>query len=150
MSTTENTGKLLIYSLLDRLHLKLDGARAFPMTNRITMDKVEWNDMLHQLEQSIPGDIKRAKDVLDQEEKILNDSQQEADARVRDAQAMARELTEKAGAQAQAALAEAQATLGDAQKRAADTVQGAENQAQAIIADANARANARTDAGAHV
>lgn len=142
MSTMENDGKLLIYSLLDRMHLKLDTARVIPLYNRIAMDKEEWNDMLRQLEQSIPGDLKRAKDLLSQEEKILNTSHQEAEARVREAQGTAREITEKAGAQAQAALAEAQATLGDAQKRAADTVHGAESQAQAIMADANARASA--------
>lgn len=138
--------KLMTFELIDRLNLLVTGARTVPLTNRIMADKEELLSLLKRLEDSIPGDVQQAKQLLEVEAQILEESRKEAEATVNSANSQAKNTVDSANAQAKATVdsanQQAQSTMADAQARAAETLRSATDQANAMLADAQARANA--------
>ena len=130
-----SNNRLMTFELLDRMEMLLSSAKNIPLTNRIMLEKEELASLMRRLEESIPSDLQKAKAIIAEEEKILEESNR-----------MASETTRKANQEAQStvnsAKNQAQILVTDAQTRAGDTLRTATDQANAMVADAQARANA--------
>lgn len=131
-----NDLKLTTYDLIDRLNLLISSSRSVPLSNRLLIDKSDISDLADQMASGIPADVKTARQVLDEKDKILAGSQREADETVRSARQTARDTVDAADHQAQQTIADAQNALADAQKRAEEIIRAANDQAGALIADA--------------
>ncbi|MBE5787200.1 MAG: hypothetical protein E7324_06625 [Clostridiales bacterium] len=127
--------KLVSFELIDRLILMVEQAKGIPLTNKIFVEKEESMSLLRRLEDSIPADLKQARELLALEKQIIDESNRQAEKTVNDANQQAQATVESANQQAQA-------TVNDAQARASETLRSASDQANAMIADAQARANA--------
>ena len=132
--------------VLDRLRLMVDEARGLPLSNKILLEKGDIASLLQKLDSALPEDVKRAKEVLDQQEQILTSSHQEADsARAearQEAEKMVREATERAQKMLSDAEQTSQAQLNDAQSRSSEMLVDATNRANGTLADAQQRAAA--------
>lgn len=141
-----SNAKLATFELIDRLMLVAEQAKGIPLTNKMMVEREEVLGLLRRLEDSIPADLKQARDLLAIEKQIIDESNRQANQTVNEANAQAKNTVESANAQAQntvdSANAQAQATLADAQARAAETLRSSSDQANAMLADAQARANA--------
>lgn len=138
--------KLMTFELIDRLSLIVNNTKPLPLTNRIMVDKEEMSNLLKRLEESIPGDVKQARQILEVEAQILDESRKEADSTVKTANSQAQATIESANSQAKATVEsanqQAQSTVAEAQARASETLRSVTDQANAMMADAQARANA--------
>lgn len=127
--------RLMTFELLDRMAKLINEAKTIPIYNRIMLEKEEFTSLMRRLEETVPPDMQSARAIIDQEERILGDSQK-----------IAEETTSRANSEAKTTVANAQAQadtlVTDAQNRANETIRTATDQANAMIADAQARANA--------
>ncbi len=127
--------RLMTFELLDRMTRIVSEARAIPLSKKIMLDKDEFASLMRRLEESIPSDLQKARAIIDEEEKILAESDR-----------IATETTQKAKQDSQAmmdsARTESQQMVTDAQNRASETMRSATDQANAMVADAQNRANA--------
>ena len=130
-----SSNKLMTFDLIDRMSLIVSEARAIPLSKKIMLDKDEFASLLRRLEESIPGDLQKARAIIDEEEKILSESNR-----------IATETTQKAKQESQAmmdnATSQSKQMVADAQAQASETMRSASDQANAMVADAQARANA--------
>lgn len=130
-----SSNRLMTFEQLDRMTRIVAEARAIPLTKKIVLDKDEFSALMRRLEESIPADLQKARAIIDEEEKILSESNQ-----------IATETTAKARQESQTmidnAKAQAQQMVSDAQANASETMRSATEQANAMVADAQARANA--------
>ncbi len=127
--------KLLTFELIDRINIMVGNARVIPLSGKIMLEKEEMLSLLQSLSDNLSADMKKAQQLLAMEEKILDESNRQAEASVREANATARSTIDGATAKAQSLTA-------DAQARAAETVRMANEQANATVADAQARSQA--------
>ena len=138
--------KMMTFELLDRMDSILATARTIPIYNRVMLEKEEFTGLMRRLQESIPADLQNARKIVEQEEQIINASNQEAEATRAQAAKEASDTVTKANQEARATVdsanAQANATLTDAQNQAGETIRSAADQANAMIADAQARANA--------
>jgi len=84
-----------ILHLIDRLEELFNDGSALPFMKKVAMDEEKLLDLIDQLRLSIPDEIKKAQSVLNQKERILAQSQEEANRTVTLAQEQAAKLVEK-------------------------------------------------------
>lgn len=142
MSTT----RLATFDLIDKLLIMTEQAKNIPLTNKMMIEREEVVNLLRRLYDTIPSDMKQARDLLAVEKQIIEESNLQAQRTVNEANTQAQNTVDSANAQAQntvdSANKQAQATVADAQARASETLRSASDQANAMMADAQARANA--------
>lgn len=68
-----------ILKLLDELEELLDQSRAIPFSNKVSVDKDQVYGVLAEVRMKLPNEIKQAKWVIEQRNKILVDAQKEAE-----------------------------------------------------------------------
>jgi len=84
-----------ILHLIDRLEELFNDGSALPFMKKVAIDEEKLLDLIDQLRLSIPDEIKKAQSVLNQKERILAQSQEEAARTVSLAQEQAKKLVEK-------------------------------------------------------
>ena len=114
-----------ITELIDHLEYLVHRAQRVPFTHNVMIDEDEILDLLDQIHVNLPEEIKQARGIIAEQERLLSEAQQEA-ARIsqsaaQKAEAMMQEheVTRRAEGHGQALVREAQARA-EEQKRAAD------------------------------
>jgi vacuolar-type H+-ATPase subunit H len=114
-----------IVELVDHLEYLVHRAQRVPFTHNVMIDEDEILDLLDQIHVNLPEEIKQARTILAEQERLLTEAQQEA-ARITQTAAQKaesmmsdHELTRKAESHGQAIVREAQGRADD-QKRQAD------------------------------
>jgi hypothetical protein len=114
-----------IVELIDHLEYLVHRAQRVPFTHNVMIDEDEILDLLDQIHVNLPEEIKQARTVLAEQERLLSEAQQEAArisqsaAQKADAVLQEHEITRRAEAQARALHREAQQHA-QGQKLAAD------------------------------
>lgn len=126
--------------LVDRLEAVINGGWRMPMTNRVQIDEREALDVLDLMRTTIPDEIKQARRISQEREKILAQAQTEANRIV----AQAQERAERIISQDNVTLAaeERAHEIVDAARRDAEEVRsGAENYALDMLERLDAELN---------
>ncbi len=84
-----------ILHLIDRLEELFNDGSSLPFTKKVAIDEDMLLDLIDQLRLSIPDEIKKAQSVINQKERILAQSHEEANRTVTLAQEQAQKLVEK-------------------------------------------------------
>jgi cell division septum initiation protein DivIVA len=114
-----------ILHLVDRLEEVFNDGRPIPLTRKMAVDEDRVLELIDQMRVSIPEEVKKAQQILNQRDKILAQAQEEAQRTVQLAQEKATQLVERETLVEQAKL------------RAQDVIRQAEDDADGIRADAD-------------
>jgi hypothetical protein len=128
-----------ILYLVDRLENLIAGSRRMPLMNQIIIKESDIFNIIEQMRTSIPEEIKQARRVIQEKERILAQAQADASNLL----TKAREETER--------VMQREGLLRAAEERSEELVQRAENQAQNMVRLAEERAEQlKIDADAYV
>ena len=114
-----------ILHLVDRLEELLNQSRALPFTHNVMMDEDRMLDIIDQMRVAVPDEVKKAQQLLAQRDRILAQSQEEANRTIAIAREKSDQLVERdaivqaAQARADQILAQAR-TDGEKTRRDAD------------------------------
>ncbi len=75
-----------IFTLLETLEECLEGAKSIPFTQKGIVDKEEILDIIKEIRLKLPDELKQAKWVKEERERILVEAQKEADGIVKEAE----------------------------------------------------------------
>jgi cell division septum initiation protein DivIVA len=114
-----------ILHLVDRLEEIFNAGRPVPLIHRMLVDEDRVLEIIDQMRVSIPEEVKKAQQVLDQRDRILAKAQEEAARTVQLAKEKADQLVDR------------EALVAQAQGRAEQIVQNAKGDAESIHAEAD-------------
>jgi len=114
-----------ILHLVDRLEEIFNAGRPVPFIHRMLVDEDRVLELIDQMRVSIPEEVKRAQQVLDQRDRIMAKAQEEAARTVQLAKEKADQLVDR------------EALVAHAQGRADQVIQNAKADAEAIRAEAD-------------
>jgi cell division septum initiation protein DivIVA len=114
-----------ILHLVDRLEEIFNAGRPVPFTHRMLVDEDRVLEIIDQMRVSIPEEVKKAQQVLDQRDRILAKSQEEAARTIQLAKEKADQMVDR------------EALVNQAQTRADQIIQNAKGDAEAIHAEAD-------------
>lgn len=114
-----------ILHLVDRLEEVFNDGRPIPLTRKLAVDEDRVLELIDQMRVSIPEEVKKAQQILNQRDKILAQAQEEAQRTVQLAQEKAAQLVEK------------ELIVEQAKQRAQEIIKQAELDAESIRADAD-------------
>lgn len=114
-----------ILHLVDRLEELFNNSRSIPLTRQVVVDEDRMLDLVDQMRVSIPEEVKKAQQILAQRDRILAQSQEEANRTV----GLAREKSDQ--------LIEKEAVVQAAQSRAEQILAKARIEAEGIRRDAD-------------
>ncbi|NUM44412.1 MAG: ATPase [Anaerolineales bacterium] len=114
-----------ILHLVDRLEELFNQSRSIPLTRQVVVDEDRMLDLVDQMRVSIPEEVKKAQQILAQRDRILAQSQEEANRTV----GLAREKSDQ--------LIEKEAVVQAAQSRAEQILAKARLEAEGIRRDAD-------------
>jgi len=114
-----------ILHLVDRLEEIFNAGRPFPFLHRMLVDEDRVLEIIDQMRVSIPEEVKRAQQVLDQRDRIMAKAQEEAARTVQLAKEKADQLVDR------------ESLVSQASGRADQVIQNAKIDAQAIRAEAD-------------
>ncbi|GAC1333633.1 MAG: hypothetical protein NVSMB17_14300 [Candidatus Dormibacteria bacterium] len=115
-----------IVELIDHLEYLVHRAQRVPFTHNVMIDEDEILDLLDQIHVNLPEEIKRARAILEEQEKMISEAQQEAarisQGAVQKAEEMLKdhEVTRKAEGHGKALVREAQQRAEEQRKQADD------------------------------
>lgn len=110
----EGADKMEVLEIIDMLEDVVEKSMAIPFVGRAIVDREELLDLLQEIRLNLPGDLKQAKWVKEERQRILDEANKEAESIVKNAEEkMAsliddHEITQKAYAQANEIIAAAQ------------------------------------------
>lgn len=110
-----------ILYLVDRLENLVANSKRMPLVNQIILKEADLLTIIEQMRSSVPGEIKQARRILQEKERILSQAQAEASALL----ARTREETERAMTQ--------EGLLQVAEERSQDIIRRANDQAQGLV-----------------
>lgn len=123
-----------INRLIEMLYEKVEDARSVPLSpGMCKVDRDEMLDLLEELKAQVPGEIKRAQDLLSAREKFIDDAKREAERVVREAEQEAREKISETGL-ASAAREQARKIVAQAEERSRMLCQVASDYAEDALA----------------
>lgn len=132
------------YNIIDQINRVLTEASKVPFTNKVMVESAKIIALVHELEESMPDDLAKARNLLSNEAAIIAEARQNAEDMVNDANGRARKTVDDANRQAQATQANAETYAADktraADDQAASTISAAQQQAAQIVAEAQRRA----------
>jgi cell division septum initiation protein DivIVA len=67
------------YERIEELIATVEGARAVPMSRNCLVDRKELLDALHDMREELPGEVRRATNLLAERDKIVDAGKREAD-----------------------------------------------------------------------
>lgn len=118
--------------LVERLETLVVNARKVPVTNNVLLDQAALLDLIDQLRVAIPEEVRQARRINQESDRVLANAREEAERIIAAAQEQAALLL-----QDQAILREAEARAdeitGRAQQRAEETMRGADQYAADVL-----------------
>lgn len=75
-----------LHEIIDRLEITVDQAKSFPFTDNCIVDREEMLILISMVRESLPGEIKQAKWLLDQNKQIISEARKEAESIMREAE----------------------------------------------------------------
>ncbi|MGE5543271.1 MAG: ATPase [Bacillota bacterium] len=119
-------------ALLDRLEALVSEAARVPLTSKVIVDEESVYALIDDLRATIPDEVKQAKMVAKERERLLEEAKKEAEEMVREAEA---EVAKKADESAVTAQAKAQADdiINQARRVAQEIRQGANDYAASVL-----------------
>ncbi len=114
-----------ILHLVDRLEELFNNSRSIPLTRQVVVDEDRMLDLVDQMRVSIPEEVKKAQQILSQRDRIIAQSQEEANRTV----GLAREKSDQ--------LIEKEAVVQAAHSRAEQILAKARLEAEGIRRDAD-------------
>ncbi len=115
-----------ILHLVDRLEELFNESRPIPLTHNVVVDEDRMLDLIDQMRVTIPEEVKRAQQVLTQRDRILAQSQEEANRTLELAREKSKKLVERDGV-VKAAHAQADELRKQAERDAESTKREADN-----------------------
>lgn len=67
-----------VFSLLDFLEAEIQEAGGMPLSRKAAVDRQKCLEIIHEIRQSVPEDIKKASIIMQERERILQDAESEA------------------------------------------------------------------------
>ena len=67
-----------IFNLLDTLEDSISNGKKIPFSNKCIIDENEVVDLIHEIRENLPDELKQAKWVKEERQRILNEAQKEA------------------------------------------------------------------------
>src|SRR5579885_770635 len=132
MTDVERGSQVEALALLDRLESLVSGGARVPLTSRSIVDEQEFIDLLDQIRASIPEEVRQAKRVSQEREKVILQAQSEADKIINTAREQATALLEE-NELVRLAHEQANAYVQDAIQRAEEIRRGADEYALAAL-----------------
>jgi hypothetical protein len=127
-----------ITALLDRLEALVNDGWRIPLTNKTGIDEDLFFEMIDQLRQSIPQELKQASELLDDRERTLSSAAEEAQRIVEQARAEASTLVDR-GEIMTASRNEAKGIEARAQREAEEIRRGADDYAMGVLTELESR-----------
>ena len=75
-----------IYDLLDQLENLIEESKKIPFSDKCIVEQEQINDLIKEIRLKLPDELKQAKWVKEERERILNEAKKEADGMVKDAE----------------------------------------------------------------
>ena len=75
-----------IFNLLEELEEMIEDSKKIPFSDKVVVDKGEMLDLIKEIRLKLPDELKQAKWVKEEREKILTEAQKEADDVVKEAE----------------------------------------------------------------
>lgn len=76
-----------IFTLLENLEDLLDNGTKMPFSSKVAVDREELQEIIEDIRLKLPDELKQAKWVKEERQRIIADAQKEADGLIKDAQA---------------------------------------------------------------
>lgn len=132
MSDRERGTDVEVLHLIDRLESLVGGGTRVPLTSRSLVDEQEFIDILDQIRATIPEEIRQAKRLSQEKERVIQQAQAEADKIINTAREQAGQLLEDSEL-VRAAQEQANAYVHEAIARAEEVRRGADQYALAAL-----------------
>ena len=117
-----------ITDLINEMEDIMDEASSVPFSRKVSVDPDEIYDILNEMKESLPEEIKQAQWVTDEKDRILSEASSEADSRLSQAEGEIKSFKEQAKSQFQRMVSEHEIT------------QQARSEADRILQEATAEA----------
>lgn len=130
--------------LIDQLEDVIEDASSVPLTQKCLIDKEEVFERIQEIRLQLPEDLKQAKWVKDERQRILTEAQKEADAVLKGADEKVaqmvneHEITKRAQEQAEVIIANAQKNAKDIRLGTLEYCDGMLNDMEGVIQDVKA------------
>ena len=144
-----------ILHLIDRLEELFNESRALPFTHNVIVDEDRMLDIIDQMRIAIPEEVKKAKQLLNQSERIIAQAEEKANRVTSIAQekademasedSIAQEATRRADAILAQARADAEATRTDADDYVVETLSRVEGELSRLLTQVRNGINAMGD-----
>ncbi len=118
--------------LVERLETLVVNARKLPMTNNVVLDQAALLDLIDQLRVAIPEEVRQARRINQETDRVLAHAREEAERIIAAAQEQAALLLQEHSIIGQAE-ARADEITGRAQQRAEETMRGADQYAADVL-----------------
>lgn len=118
--------------LVERLETLVVNARKLPMTNNVVLDQAALLDLIDQLRVAIPEEVRQARRINQETDRVLAHAREEAERIIAAAQEQAALLLQEHSIIGQAE-ARAEEITGRAQQRAEETMRGADQYAADVL-----------------
>ncbi|MBE3574044.1 MAG: hypothetical protein IMW99_01075 [Firmicutes bacterium] len=140
--TLDNTRNAQTFlSLLDRLEHEVASAPRIPISGRALVDPGRMRDLIGQLRQVLPEEIRRAERLAAERERLLAEAQKQAEDILRQAQAHVQRMLDE-NSFTQQAQAEAKRLLKEAERDSLSLRRGATLYARQVLSDLQSKLNA--------
>lgn len=123
-----------ILALVDRLEKLVNGGWRVPLSSKTVIDENTFFELVDEMRVSIPQEIKRANDVLQEREKVLAAASEEAERIIEGAREHAARLVDEHEIMA-AARAEAEGIKAQARRETEEVRKGADEYAVGVLGD---------------
>jgi hypothetical protein len=123
-----------ILALVDKLEKLVNDGWRVPLSAKTAIDENAFFELIDQMRVSIPEEIKRANDLLQEREKVLASAATEAEQIIAGAREQATRLVDENEIMA-AARAEAEGIKAQARRETAEILKGADEYAIGVLAD---------------
>lgn len=121
-----------IQFLVERLESLIVGARKLPMTNNVVLDQSALLDLVDQLRTAIPEEMRQARRINQESERVVAHGREEAERIIAAAQEQAALLLQESSI-IRDAESRADEITGRAQERAQETMRGADQYAADVL-----------------
>lgn len=122
-----------VLQLIDRLEQLVSSGTRLPLSSRTIIDEQEFLDIIDQLRVTVPEEIKQARRVSQERERVMLQAESEADKIINSAQEQAARMLQE-DELVRRAQDEAERLISDAEREAADIRQGADDYAAEVLA----------------
>lgn len=131
-----------VLDLLDKLEDMIENSTSIPITGKIVANKGDLLDMLKEIRLKLPDDLKQAKWITDQKQKILIDAQRQAEALVKETDTRLKREIEHHDITVEANRRSGE-IIANAQKNAKEIRLGAKEYADQLLCDLENGLNSR-------